>query len=315
MRSHRVVFCVVLTGLFLTGAAQTAPRDIMIRSIDTVNLIVELHNFGPSDENLSGYRFCTQDDNETLKYSDASGLNGVIIEAGTSVFIHFANDAPPDPDHLNRSTLQGAFGSFALPLDNGPYALSLYFPLVDFFNGNTMADHVQWSINGVDNTIADERSDEAQAGGLWTNQSLWVATAADTTRLDLIPGAEITVLHGPNSYDVSGPAGSGEVPEGSLRVTLNGGNLTLNWGFSCLASDTGFEVYEGTLGDFTSHVGILCDVGPLPVATFPAPVGNAYYLIVPTDGTSDGGYGFDFAGTPRPESTSPCHPQVVLSCD
>lgn len=60
----------------------------MIRSIDTGALVLELHNFGSANELLSGFRFCSHDDNQFRVYSDSTGLNGVTIEAGTSLFLH-----------------------------------------------------------------------------------------------------------------------------------------------------------------------------------------------------------------------------------
>ena len=205
----------------LFGTAVAAPRDVMIRSIDTVNRILELHNFGSGDEDLSGYQFCSHDENQILEYSSASGLNGANIEAGTSIFVHFNNDAPADPDHLNISSMGG---SFAGPLDNGPFSISLYFPPLDFDDGGTMASHLQWSIDGADNAMADERSDEAQSGGLWTNQSLWVSTNADTTKIALKPGAENSVLHAPEDYNVFGPS-----PDNPLAVALCGDVAHYAW--------------------------------------------------------------------------------------
>ena len=302
----------------LHGGSLAGPRDVMIRSIDTVALILELHNFGAGDESLSGYRFCSQDDNQILVYTSIAGLNGVTIQSGQSLFFHFLNDAPADPDHINISSV----GPVAVPLDNGPYSISLYFPPVTFANGATMADHVQWSIGGVDNSTADERADEAQAGGLWTNQSLWVSTAADTTLIQLQAGAESTVLHGPGDYDVAGaaPSGAGEVPDGNgvpgapLTMAHSGGMIFLSWDDSCNPGDTDYEVYEGTLGIFTSHAGIVCSTGGLTAVTFAAPPGDAYYLVVPSDGTSHGSYGVDGLGAQRPVSLSACSPQSILTC-
>jgi hypothetical protein len=303
--------------LLLHGGALAAPRDVMIRSIDTVSLILELHNFGPGDESLSGYRFCSQDNDQIRVYSLSSGLNGVTIQSGTSLFFHFLNDAPADPDHINISSV----GLVAVPLDNGPYAISLYFPPVVFANGDTMADHIQWSIGGVDDASADERSDEAEAGGLWTDQSLWVSTAVDTVLIRLNAGAESTVLHGPGDYTSSGaPSGAGEVPDGDgvpgvpLTVALSGGMITLNWDPSCNPGDSDYEVYEGTLGIFTSHAGIVCSTGGLTSSTFVAPGGDAYYLVVPGNASSQGSYGVDSLGAQRPASLSACNPQSLVTC-
>ena len=82
--------------------------------------------------------------------------------------------------------------------------MQIYFAPVSFGNGNTIADHVQWSVDGVDDRTADERSDEAQTGGVWTDQSAWIATSADTLRIELNDPAAAE-LHGPENYTVFGP--------------------------------------------------------------------------------------------------------------
>jgi hypothetical protein len=195
------------------GSAEAAPRDVQIVEIDFEAEVVELHNFGAAPQSLDGWQFCSHDENEVRRYSSSLGLNGVELDAGSSLFIHFANDAPAEAGHQNRPS-----GFFALPLDRGPYALGLYFPPVNFFNGNTIADHLQWSIDGVDNTVADERSDEAQSGNVWTNQSLWAVTDLDTVSLRLEESSEGLVLHGPEDYQA--------LPEPSPSTLLFAGLVT-----------------------------------------------------------------------------------------
>ncbi|MFQ5492168.1 MAG: hypothetical protein ACE5GE_15740, partial [Phycisphaerae bacterium] len=127
------------------GPVRAAPRDVQIRSINIATGVIELHNFGPVDQLLGGWQFCTQDDNQLRVYSASTALNPFTVEAGTSFFVHLNNDAPGGADSVNGSALL----FFAGPLDAGPFAISLYFPPVVFPNGNTMADHVQWTVNGA----------------------------------------------------------------------------------------------------------------------------------------------------------------------
>jgi len=183
----------------MASAAQAAPRDVQMRSINFATGVVELHNFGAAAEPLNAWQFCTHDEDQSLNYSLSSGLNGESVPAGGSLYIHYNNDAA-GAGHINLSSIGGLF---ALPLDEpGAFSIALYFPPVAFFvDGNQIADHIQWSTGGLDNLIADERSDEAEAGGVWTNQSVWIATSASTTyiRLNDTTGG---VLHGPADYDV-----------------------------------------------------------------------------------------------------------------
>lgn len=184
-----------LVTILLVGSAAAAPRDVQIRAINFSSGLITLYNFGATDEPLDGYAFCTHDENEIRRYSNLAGFNGRTIEAGSYLFIHFNNNAPNDPDHINRSTL----GLFATPLDNGAYGMGLYFPPVVFADGATIADYLQWSLNGIGDSSADERADEAQDGGVWASQAAWIATQASTTYIRLTD-ANGGTLHAPANY-------------------------------------------------------------------------------------------------------------------
>ncbi|MEM8835808.1 MAG: dockerin type I domain-containing protein [Planctomycetota bacterium] len=175
------------------------PRLVQIRSVDTASGILELFNHSETDAiALDGWRFCSHDEDQIRRYSAANGLNTIDLAPRASLFIHFNNDAPAgEADRINLTGL----GNFALPLDNGPYAIQIYFPPTQFGNGQQIADHLQWAVDGIDNASADERSDEAQNGGVWTDQTTWISTTNDTAfiRLNDVGGNE---LHGPADYDV-----------------------------------------------------------------------------------------------------------------
>jgi hypothetical protein len=85
-------------------------------------------------------------------------------------------------------------------MDPSAHGLQIYFAPVVFTIGDTIADHVQWSIDGVDDLTADERSDEAETGGVWTDQSTWVITQSDSTSITLNESANGLILHGPSDY-------------------------------------------------------------------------------------------------------------------
>lgn len=117
---------------------------------------------------------------------------------------------------------------------------------------------------------------------------------------------------------------AGSVPDGKRvlgdGLTLGlapGGAIELTWGPSCSMTDADYVVYEGNLGDYTSHAaqGGACTTGGASSSTFLPSGGDRYYLVVPTrDGVSEGSYGFDSAGNHRPSGPSPCFPQVLGSC-
>jgi hypothetical protein len=118
------------------------------------------------------------------------------------------------------------------------------------------------------------------------------------------------------------PSVSGAVPDGSAvpgqvltvdKVAL-GARIGLTWGASCLGSDTDYEVHEGTLGTYYSHVPILCSTSGATQVRLTPPAGSVYYLVVPRNATREGSYGTDSTGTPRPPSASSCRPQSTGMC-
>lgn len=179
---------------------EAAPRDVQIRAVDLEASTIELFNFGNGDEPLDGWRFCSHNESRSRIYSSSTGLNGVSVEAGTSLFIHLNDDSPGGPDNINRSQV----GSFTA-IDRGPIAIGLYFPRGAFVNfGVTadIADFLQWNIDGATDPIADERTDEAAGPmGVWNDIDGWISTTEQTTKIVLTDetGAE---LHGVGDYQV-----------------------------------------------------------------------------------------------------------------
>ena len=99
-----------------------------------------------------------------------------------------------------------------------------------------------------------------------------------------------------------------------LTATKSGGSITLNWFPSCSTADTGYIVYEGAVGSWYSHVPVGCVPIAATTSTFPASAGNRYYLVVPTNGTTEGSYGKNSASVERPVSTSACKAQSLGTC-
>jgi len=174
-------------------------RQIQIRTIDFDNQTIEIRNFGTTDQALDGWRFCTHDESVVRRYSSSTGLNGVTLAAGESMFLMYNNDASPSAtNEFNISSL----GNFATPLDvEGAYGIPFYINS-SFGNGNNIADHLQFSLDGADNTTADERSDEAVSGNLWTDENLWISVSETTTSISLLAGAETSETHSPSDYEV-----------------------------------------------------------------------------------------------------------------
>jgi sugar lactone lactonase YvrE len=117
------------------------------------------------------------------------------------------------------------------------------------------------------------------------------------------------------------PPQSGLVPDGSLvsdrpllLTSMANGDIGLSWGPSCSSNDTDFEVYEGALGDFTSHVSRFCSTGGALAKTFTPSPGNTYYLVVSRNAAREGSYGQSSDGSERPPAISACLPQASGGC-
>ncbi|MGH9867612.1 MAG: FG-GAP-like repeat-containing protein [Candidatus Polarisedimenticolia bacterium] len=95
--------------------------------------------------------------------------------------------------------------------------------------------------------------------------------------------------------------------------SLPGGDLQLTWGSSCLPGDSDYEIYEGLLGDFSSHVPGTCTTGGLLTHQLTPSPGDRYYLVVPRNALREGSYGLRSDGTERPASASSCMPQAIVS--
>lgn len=193
---------VILTTILLSCSPATAQivnplRHVQIRTIDLVNQTVEVHNFGTTDQPLDGWRFCTHDESEERRYSSAVGFNGVVLAAGESLFVMYGNDASA-ANEFNISSL----GTFALPLDaEGAYAIQFYFQ-TSFGVGANIADHLQFSVGGVDNSSADARSSIAE-GSVWSDQNAWISVSDSTTSIELNAGAENNEVNSPTDYTVT----------------------------------------------------------------------------------------------------------------
>ena len=107
-------------------------------------------------------------------------------------------------------------------------------------------------------------------------------------------------------------AGIGPQP---LRVRRQpDGALVLSWSRSCADSDDDYAVYEGTLGEFASHLPRVCSTGGATAWSLPGAVGNVYFLVVPNNTLREGSYGVDTAGLERAPSSAACKPQSVGAC-
>ena len=110
-----------------------------------------------------------------------------------------------------------------------------------------------------------------------------------------------------------GRAGGGG---GGLVLQETGLGITASWvdAGSCLETDQAFALYEGTLGNFTSHVPVACYVAG-STWDFTPQAGNRYFLLAPVNWVAEGSHGLDGDGNERPRGTVSCQAQQqVAAC-
>ena len=101
----------------------------------------------------------------------------------------------------------------------------------------------------------------------------------------------------------------------SLLVdNADGDQITLSWGASCLATDNDYAIYEGTLGNFTSHTSLFCDTAGATTKTFTPLAGGTYYLVVPLNASREGSYGTTSEDSERSVGEDTCLPQQIGGC-
>ena len=119
----------------------------------------------------------------------------------------------------------------------------------------------------------------------------------------------------------AGPFGAGSPPplfseSEQISVILTpSGDIKIDWGASCMATDTGYEIYEGMIGNFTSHAPRVCSTGDETEITFPVPVGSKYFFVAARNESAEGSYGLRSDGTERAVGVSACLPKnAACSC-
>jgi hypothetical protein len=93
------------------------------------------------------------------------------------------------------------------------------------------------------------------------------------------------------------------------------GRITLAWGSSCTSGDYYYTVYEGILGDFSSHARVECGTGGARTVDVLPRDEDAYYLVVPTNGMREGSYGTASNGVPRQPGADACLPRSHAGCE
>lgn len=221
MKPYLVFVAVAFAALPTLAQAQLigSAEDVQIRSVDFNSQVLELFNFGSSSLDLDGWRFCTHDEVDGFDYTSSSGLNGVSLAAGSSLSIHWNDDAS-GPNAINVSSLGGAWIDDLSVDDTGDgISLGLYRS-GPFGNSDNLIDHVQYSFDGANiGGSANPRGTVAVNAGLWGNTADWISVDESSNNLVLVddpfPGAN-SETHTSSSYSVNVA-----VPEPSAMLVLS----------------------------------------------------------------------------------------------
>jgi hypothetical protein len=183
--------------------------------------------------------------------------------------------------------------------------------------GNPTSPSFQTGINSTNGGLAFDPTDNSLYVGTF-NKVFHYTTTGMLLGSFTIPGGDGRFVDGLEFEGTLGAVPAGRVPDGApevpLTLTTNGSDVTLQWGASCLATDADYEVYEGTLGSFSSHESRLCTTGGSLTATITPNPGDRYFLVVPRNATNEGSYGLESSGGERPQGSSACFARMIGSC-
>jgi hypothetical protein len=160
-----------------------------------------------------------------------------------------------------------------------------------------------------DGAIEDVQS-EPLAGTTTTTADSCPGFGTVTTDCEIADGSQDAFV------PAAGPPAPGGRVDGLVMAKDVSPSITLSWDPSCSTADVDYEIYEGTIGSFIDHVRVpgLCTTGGVTTASFAPGTGSHYYLVVPTDGSTEGSYGEDGDGLERPASIAPCRTPSLGDC-
>ena len=217
-------------------------------------------------------------------------------------------------------------GNLSISVNGGPYA-PVQSADFDFNPYNTTLDPPgATNANPLAGQPAFSGSDDGAVTGSWGLSEVALGAyvdVGDTVRLRLDFGTDgCSGLDGWYVDDLrvcTSTVTAGTVPDGyrspgeQLTMEKSGRNVHLAWGASCHGADSDYEVYEGTLGIFPSHLSRLCSTSGQRGAQFQGASGNRYYLVVSSNGSTEGSYGTDSSGLQRPRGLTTCRSQSIYA--
>jgi hypothetical protein len=115
-------------------------------------------------------------------------------------------------------------------------------------------------------------------------------------------------------YFQSAPIPAGRVPD-LLASRTAGDGVSATWSASCAATDDDYAVYEGMLGDYVSHLPVVCSTSGLRHSAWDSLPGSRWFIITPRNTLIEGSYGRRGDTSERPPSSDACAAQSIApSC-
>jgi Zn-dependent metalloprotease len=256
---------------------------------------------------------CVEGDDDQSGVMRAESPQIVLGGEATLAFDHWvATEARFDGGNLKISIN----GAPYQPVDGSSFVFNAYnATLLTAEDNNT---------NPLAGEEAFSGSDGGEVTGSWGQSQVDLgsyADAGDTIRLRFDFGVDgcngLVGWYVDNVRVCTSENGAGRVPDGAAvpgtMVTLDksGADVVLSWGVSCAAGDSDYEVYEGTLGSFSSHQSRFCSTSGGTTKTFTPAAGSSYYLVVPRNLDREGSYGTDGEGSQRPQGVGACLSQAL----
>ena len=194
-----------VTGSHAIAQVAGSEEDVQIRSINLETQVLELHNFGDVARPLNGWRFCSHDEIDGFDYTSPTGLNGMSLKAGGSLFVHWLNNATMY-NQVNIDSLGGE-SIDDLIADTPGSAISIgIYKTSGFGIADNLVDHIQYSFEGANVPSATPRGGVAVDAELWTATTDWISVDENSMSMlltaDPFPG--VGNSHGPTSYEVTG---------------------------------------------------------------------------------------------------------------
>ncbi len=197
-------------------------------------------------------------------------------------------------------SLTGSIGAF----DNGFSLVSLRNATVEIFGAFASGPAEEIPLDTAGTLPPGEYTLELEAegnasGDLFTYSYAFAEYTATFQIAGTGPGGEV-----PDAKDVPG----GPPLELSL---LPGGDVRLVWSPSCRGDDTDYAVYEGQISNPTNLAALVCSTGGVRTYDAIPSFDGSYFVVVPTDGVTEGSYGNTSDDIERLPSLGACMPQVL----